>query len=223
MHCVFGLLSINGQTGLYLWLPIASVNLGCSPVHRFYFLGLLLVGTNHCIPGTPHKICCFGDALIFVIVAQIFPLVHISCFQHINFETWLFTCCLTPCSYSLQPINRYNAMVDLCIFPASTILLNLIHFVQIRGQEANFNLCDLYLFDSTLRFLLGFYLYVTTPVECVAPALLLQVKETASSLSSSCKELWRQYCLHPQLLEDRYCAAHISLPIKQAERVCNKF
>ncbi|KAK3565642.1 hypothetical protein QTP86_012966 [Hemibagrus guttatus] len=35
-----------------------------SPVHHCSFLGPLLIDTDHCRPGTPHKSCSFGDALI---------------------------------------------------------------------------------------------------------------------------------------------------------------
>ena len=34
-----------------------------SPVHWFSFLGPLMIGTDHCKPGTPHKSSSFGDAL----------------------------------------------------------------------------------------------------------------------------------------------------------------
>lgn len=32
-------------------------------VHRLSVLGSLVVGTNHCVLETPHRSCCFGDAL----------------------------------------------------------------------------------------------------------------------------------------------------------------
>ncbi|KAF7653380.1 hypothetical protein LDENG_00083740 [Lucifuga dentata] len=59
------------------------------PVHWLSFLGPLLVGTDCCIPGTPHKTCHFGDALTqssshhrlaIVRAAQILMFAHFSCF-----------------------------------------------------------------------------------------------------------------------------------------------
>lgn len=64
---------------------------------------------DHCIPGTSHKNCHFGDTLTqsfshhnldLVRVAQILRLSVFSCFQHINIKNELFACCLmcsTPC------------------------------------------------------------------------------------------------------------------------------
>lgn len=41
----------------FLWNSTkwASIHCHLSLVHRLSFLGPLLVGTNHCIPGTPTK------------------------------------------------------------------------------------------------------------------------------------------------------------------------
>lgn len=63
-------------------VPIAAAG------HRLSFLGALLVGTNPCIPRTPHKTCRLGDALTqssrhpnlpIVRDAQILTRAHISC------------------------------------------------------------------------------------------------------------------------------------------------
>ncbi|ROI16091.1 hypothetical protein DPX16_7144 [Anabarilius grahami] len=60
-----------------------------SPVHHCSFLGPLLIDTDHCRPGTPHKSCSLGDALtqssshhnlVLVKLAQILTLAHFSCF-----------------------------------------------------------------------------------------------------------------------------------------------
>lgn len=50
--------------------PRASLSHGCpwlcrlfTAVFQCYFLGTLLIDTDHCIPGKPHKSCSFGEAL----------------------------------------------------------------------------------------------------------------------------------------------------------------
>ncbi|KAK1880970.1 Sorting nexin-29 [Dissostichus eleginoides] len=86
----------TGQPSLPLPLNEPPLPMTLSQVHQFSFLRPLLVGTDHCRPGTPHKSCSFGDALTqsfshhnlaLVKVAHILTLTHFCCFQHINFET----------------------------------------------------------------------------------------------------------------------------------------
>lgn len=51
-----------------------------SSVHRFSFLGAILVATNHCIQGTScMKNCCFGNALT-------------HSFDHYNLASFRFSC-----------------------------------------------------------------------------------------------------------------------------------
>jgi len=76
MHCVFWHLSIRTSINFLSNLSYSSSSVGSdhtineprppmtlSPVHHCSFLGALLIDTDHCRPGTPHKSCSFGDAL----------------------------------------------------------------------------------------------------------------------------------------------------------------
>lgn len=95
------------------WKPMTL-----SPVHRLFFLGPLLEGTKHYIPGTFQKTCFVGQTLtqsshhhnfgpIFK-ASQIHMLSHCFCFQHISFENRLFTCCLIhPIPWQV-PVERDN-------------------------------------------------------------------------------------------------------------------
>lgn len=67
------------------------------------FLGPPFVGTDYCVSGTSYKACRVADALTqtsshhnlaLVRIGLIFMLEDFSCFQHINFKNYLFTCCL---------------------------------------------------------------------------------------------------------------------------------
>ncbi|ROI15141.1 PIH1 domain-containing protein 1 [Anabarilius grahami] len=77
----------TGQPSLPTCINVLSMTL--SPVHHCSFLGPLLIDTDHCRPGTPHKSCSFGDALTqssshhnlaLIKPAQILTLAHFSCF-----------------------------------------------------------------------------------------------------------------------------------------------
>lgn len=73
-----------------------------SPVHQLPFFGPLSVLTEHCIAGTPYKTWHFGDALTqrpshhSLFMSKSLKSLHmplfLNCFQHINFNNWLFTC-----------------------------------------------------------------------------------------------------------------------------------
>ncbi|ROI79356.1 Succinate--hydroxymethylglutarate CoA-transferase [Anabarilius grahami] len=80
---------LTGQPSLPTCLNEPWPPMTLSPVHRCSFLGPLLIDTDHCRPGTPHKSCSFGDALTqssshhnlaLVKLAQILTLAHFSCF-----------------------------------------------------------------------------------------------------------------------------------------------
>lgn len=97
----------------WAWAPVTLLL-----VSQLSFPGHLLGHTNHFILGTPYKTCYFGISLtqsfshhnlLFIKVTQIFTLAHFSCFEHINFKKWLFTCCLifltlwdTPLSHNIH-------------------------------------------------------------------------------------------------------------------------
>ena len=83
MHCVFWHLSIRTSINFFSNLSNSSLSVGSdhmdwsllptciyetwamtlSPVQHCSILGPLLIDTDHCRPGTPHKSCSSGDAL----------------------------------------------------------------------------------------------------------------------------------------------------------------
>lgn len=81
-----------------------------------------ILDTNHFLPGTPTKICYFGDPLaqssrhhnlVLIYVTQIHARAHsISCFHRINFEY----CCLTSPTPLQDPLQQYNQCYSLCLF-----------------------------------------------------------------------------------------------------------
>jgi len=77
----------TGQPSLLMTINEPCPPMTLSPVHYCSFLGPLLIDTDHCRPGTPHKSCSFGDGLTkssshhnlaLVKLAQILTLAHFS-------------------------------------------------------------------------------------------------------------------------------------------------
>lgn len=131
------------QTRSHSTAPWSSFKVSSSfindPVLSSPVLWTPLVGTEHCTAATPHITCCSGPShptvtIWPITVTHILTLVHFSCFHHINFQTWLFTCCL------IYPTQIINIMMfeccgcSVCSFTASFRHKSIYSFSIIKEQ-----------------------------------------------------------------------------------------
>lgn len=84
ISCRSSCASKNSSDPSSLHAPSTSISLG-HPWH----CQMSFLGTNHCIPGTAHKVCCLALTQSsshhnLSLVALIRMLAHFTCFQHIN-------------------------------------------------------------------------------------------------------------------------------------------
>lgn len=94
MPCVNWYLSLRASIDFFstfflcCGIGLEGIAFGCWRLSRLFFLDPLLVRTNHCILGTPHK-TWFGNGLTQSLalkafkVFKILMLFYCSCFQHI--------------------------------------------------------------------------------------------------------------------------------------------
>lgn len=127
------------------WVPIAAAG------HRLSFLRALLVGTNPCIPRTPHKTCRLGDALTQSSRYHNLPVARDS------------NPCVCP--YFLRPLGRRHCHELYC--PARSLLSLTLVFMQTSrflNFDANLSaLENVYIYFSVITYIviyIFFLLYI---------------------------------------------------------------